>query len=80
MDMHPITDSSMFSAHGYEHGEINLTFKQGGHTYAYPISPEQYEDFKLHCSDPAKSAGGWYHANIKGKKIEGRKVQVAQAV
>jgi hypothetical protein len=65
----------MFSHHGFENGEIHLTFKNGGKTYAYPITPEQYEDFKA-----AKSAGQWYNANIRGKKIEGRKVQHAQAV
>lgn len=75
MEMHEIKDSSMFSHHGYQDGEIHLTFKNGGKTYAYPITPEQYEDFKK-----ADSAGKWYHQHISGKKIDGRKVQVAQAV
>jgi hypothetical protein len=75
MEMTPTPDSSIFTHHGYQDGEIYLTFRQGGATHAYPLTPEQYEDFKA-----AKSAGQWYHANIRGKKIEGRKVQHAQAV
>lgn len=76
MEMHEIKDSSMFSHHGFdeEAGEIHLTFHQGGATHAYPVTKEQYEQFKA-----APSAGKWFHQHIRGK-IEGRKVQVAQAV
>jgi hypothetical protein len=76
MDMHAVTDSSMFSHHGYhdETGEMHLTFKNGGDTHAYPVSKEKYEEFKS-----SSSLGKWFHAHIRGK-IDGRKVQVAQAV
>ncbi len=76
MDMHPITDSSMFSHHGYddETGEMHLTFKNGNQTHAYSVPKQKYEDFKA-----APSMGKWFHLHIKNK-IEGRKVQHAQAV
>jgi hypothetical protein len=75
MELTPTPDSSMFTHHGYQDGEIYLTFRQGGATHAYPLTPEQYEEAKTE-----KSLGKWFHKNIKGKKIEGRKVQHAQAV
>ena len=76
MKMHPITDSSMFSHHGYneETGELHLTFKNGGDAHASPVSREKYEEFKT-----AKSMGKWYHQHIRGR-IEGHKVMQAQAV
>jgi KTSC domain-containing protein len=76
LELTPIANSSMFTSFGYDPsvGELHLQFKQGGAIHAYPITPEQYKDFKA-----APSAGKWFHQHIRGK-IEGRKMQVAQAV
>lgn len=69
-NMQPIEGSSMVSAAGYDSGELYLTFKKSGRTYAYPCSESQYSDFQA-----AESKGDWYHLNIRGQKIEGRKVE-----
>jgi hypothetical protein len=76
MEITPIHNSSMFSHAGYDEatGELHVTFHQGGQTHAYPVTPQQYAEFQA-----APSAGKWFHANIRGK-IEGRKVQHAEAV
>lgn len=70
MDMQPITDSSMLSAHGFENGELHLTFAKGSNTYAYPCTDTQYSEFQA-----AESKGSWFHANIRANKVEGRKVE-----
>lgn len=75
MEMHEIKDSSMFTHQGYHDGELHLVFRNGGATHAYPITPAQYAEFKA-----APSAGKWFHQNGLGKKIVGRKVQLATAV
>lgn len=68
--MQPIEGSEMVSAAGFEDGEIYLTFKKTGKTYAYPCTQSQYDDFQA-----AESKGSWFHANIRAQKVEGRKVE-----
>lgn len=70
--MQPVSDSSMISAEGFENGELYVTMRSGGNTYAYPCTDNQYSDFQA-----SSSKGGWIHQNLRGKdkKVEGRKVQ-----
>jgi hypothetical protein len=73
-NMQPVEDSSMISAAGFDDGELYITFAKGQTTYAYPCTQSQYDDFQS-----AESKGSWFHANIRGQKIEGRKIE-AEAV
>jgi len=61
MEHHDVTSSSI-SRIGYEDGTLEVVFANGGH-YSYEgVKPEEFEALRT-----AKSIGGHFAANIRGK-------------